>query len=1180
MEAARHGGRAPPGREPQLRIHLFGELAASRDGERLARPDLGSRKGRTLLKVLLLQPDEPVSTDRLRELLWPDGAPATAERTLASLVSRLRALLGPETIVGGRGHYRFQPQPHIEVDLHVAERLARQARAHLARDDAAPALLAARRGLELVGSGTLLADEPDVDWVTSARTAVTRLQRELRRAGWEAAFATDDPAGAGLLATAALEADPLDEEAARARMRAHHRGGETAAALQVYERLRAALAEELGVDPAAPTQDLHVALLRDDPASPEPPRTDTPRGAPPTPRPHTGDLVGRDEELGQLQRRWTTAIAGDPALVLVVGEAGIGKTRLVEELLPAVTDTGGAVLAAHCYGAERSLFLGPIVDVLATLAHRASPDRLAAMIEPWGGTLAQLVPELDALLGPFHYETGTPEVERRRAFEAVTSTLTRLADDRAFVLFLDDLHNAGAATLEFLHYLMRHLRGSPVLVVGTCRVEEGAVVQHELGDVADTLELGPLPEPAVEALVREAGADRFGRHILASTRGHTLSVVEMLHALADMDPEADPELAAAPVPDTLQVAVLQRLERAGAEVEELLRGAATLGNTFEVVVLSGLLELPVAETVRRCERAVRARLLVEHGERFAFPNELVQQIVYETTPRPIQIARHRRATELLADNPEAVANHANAADDHPLALSAFLEAASRAAQRYANRDAEELLGHAVASAEASDDPEGVAHARLDRAIVREALTDYAGALADLEAARELARTSGRADLEAHALRQLGGDVLVGLGRPTTDCLPYLETGLEVAWAAQLGQPEVDLEGRIAVIWTNRARFDRAAEAAEHALARARELDDPPALALALDAVKNVSAYTGDLSRLEAVIPELRQLLEDAEDPYLRRYLPWTLFEAGLAPFAHAEWDRAEASFGEAIELTQRSGHAWVSLFLAHRSWLHRQCGDLGRALIHARAAAEEELSAGHPWWQAFAATTLGWLLADIGEPAEAVTVLEAGRQAAERDGVETYLVRCVSHLALARWRAGQHELAVADADRADELLDGVRAPPGRAFLHGGHAYTAVARVRLANGELERARHLLDQLRGPAEAVGWRELVVTDRILRGRAHLLEGDFSSAKQRLAEGLTLAERAGLIPLAWEAHAALASIAEHAGDVASQQDHAGAGARYLEAMASSLDDEDRGNRLRREVVHRMTEPSGEPAA
>jgi len=201
------------------------------------------------------------------------------------------------------------------------------------------------------------------------------------------------------------------------------------------------------------------------------------------------------------------------------------------------------------------------------------------------------------------------------------------------------------------------------------------------------------------------------------TRGHTLFAVESLRAAA----EGGGDQAA--VPATLRDAVLGRVRRAGPEVETLLRAAVVAGNVVDLEVVAALLGQPVEATAALAERALAARLLVEDegGSGYGFANDLVREVLYQTSPRPTRVARHRRLAGLLADRPEAAAGHAAAAGDWAAAATAWKAAAARAAGSYANRDAQRLLDQAVAAAERAGDPSLEAGARLDRGRVRSPL---------------------------------------------------------------------------------------------------------------------------------------------------------------------------------------------------------------------------------------------------------------------------------------------------------------------------------------------------------------------------------------------------------------------------------------------------------------------------
>jgi DNA-binding SARP family transcriptional activator len=151
-----------------LRVRVLGPLAVAVDGREVPPHELASRKGRTLLKLLLARRGEVVPADVAAEVLWPGRPPADPEANLATLVSRLRSVLGPEVVAGGRGGWRFVAGPRVEVDLEEAGRLAAEAGARLAGQPAL-ALAATERALDLLGRGPFLSDEPDADWALPPR---------------------------------------------------------------------------------------------------------------------------------------------------------------------------------------------------------------------------------------------------------------------------------------------------------------------------------------------------------------------------------------------------------------------------------------------------------------------------------------------------------------------------------------------------------------------------------------------------------------------------------------------------------------------------------------------------------------------------------------------------------------------------------------------------------------------------------------------------------------------------------------------------------------------------------------------------------------------------------------------------------------------------------------------------
>ena len=913
------------GRHGNVRVQVLGVLAVAVDGREVPAHRLASRKGRTLLKLLLARRGAVVPAEVLVEALWGGRPPADPDANLATLVSRLRAVLGPDAIAGDRQGWRFVAGARVEVDLDEAERLAGEAEARLGGEPAL-ALAAAERALALGGRGPFLADEPDADWAMAARREAGRLAARARRLAWEAALAVGDPARALAHARAATAADPLDEPAWRAVMRANAAAGEPAAALAAYERLRQTLASELGTDPSPESQTLHLAVLRGAPGTEETEAaTSAARGLVPS----DPGFVGREVEFAELAAAWKEAVGGRPGVVLVLGEAGIGKTRLVGAVAELAGATGGLVVQARCYEAERSLFLQPVAEAVRAAALALPPGRVAAAAGDAAGTLAELVPDLRRLLDLPGYERAPAELQRRRSFEAVAAFVRGLAAQQPLLLAVDDLHLAGASTLELLHFLLRRLHGDRVLVLAGVRAEEGAEALAALADAGPVLELGPLPAAAVAELARRFGVADLAGPVLERARGHTLFTVESLRAAA----EGGRDRAA--VPASLRDAVQTRARRAGPEVETLLRAAVVVGAAFDLEVVAGLLDLPVEDAAGRAERALAARLLVEDdtGAGYRFANDLVREVLYATSPRPTRVTRHRRLAGMLADRPEAAAGHAAAAGDWAAAARAWMAAAANAAGSYANRDAERLLGQAVAAAAQAGDPSLEASARLDRGRVLVALGDYPAAFADQERALELAVEHGQDRLEAAALEQLGWTAYYDRDHQAASALsPQARELAERAVAAPRAGPT-------ALLLAARMRH------AEGDLAGARAAFDA-VLGEPDPATQTAGlAYLGLLLEHGDRFAEARQVLDRSLEacraaglfrPMLTSCFAATLACANLGDLRGA-LERLAVLERILADVEDRFYHARAA---TAGSWLWRELGELGRARDLADRAAE------------------------------------------------------------------------------------------------------------------------------------------------------------------------------------------------------------------------------------------------
>ena len=1103
---------------PQLELHLAGPFGVVRDGVRLADGGLRSRKARTLLKLLAVERARLVSVDRITEVLWVGGPPAEPAQHVATLVSRLRRVLGSDAIRGGRQGYQLAGAPAIMIDLDEAARLTGHAERELGT---APAVAgtAAERAVEILSPGTALAEEPYAAWAEPAREELRGLLRRARHALAEASQATGDADLAARVAADAMADDPFDEGAHRLFMSACAAAGERAKALETYARLSSRLAEELGTDPAPDTQDLYLAILRQQrpgdpglrdagPARPgaRPARSRDLAGRPRSVAASPG-LAGRDRELAELAGTWAKAVAGEPGVVLIVGEAGIGKTRLAEALAAEAASGGAMVMPARCYETERSLFLQPVVEALVPAVTGLPAVELRQLLRDDAPSFAALVPEAAAVLGSMSAERVPVDMQRRRTFHSVLGFLRELAARNPVLLVLDDLQYAGRSTIEFVHYLGRNAGRSRLLVAATVRAENDAETSAALTAVASRVEVGPLGAAAVRQLANTVGRAGLADRILRQTRGHTLFVVEVLRALAEGDNG---------LPESLRSAVQARVRRLGPDAEHLLRVAAVLGAAVDPATVASMADVPPAAALRHCELALRAGLLVAAGRDFEFANDLIREALYATTPEPTRLAYHQRAADRLTSQPESLARHAAACGDWLRAARALLSAADEAFRRFAVTDSAALATQALEAAERAGDLEVAARARVIRGRAHEGVAAVSAALADFSAGAAAARAAGDKRLEMLALRQLGGDAPVAHGLPTGYCESHLARGLRLAELLGDQAAAADLLARLAIIATNTLRFDHALDYGQRAVAAGRLAGDDQALAAGLDGLKTAHAYLGHVGPLAGVLDELEPLLRRQGDLFRLQH---AVFESAFVPLAAGDWDQAVAAMESAIQINQRSGYPhWAASYVAHLGWLARLRGRDDEALSLGRRAVRLSETNDHPWGGALACATLGATLLAAGNRAEAIELFERGHATAGHDGAQAYRLHCLAPLAEA---TGSPDI------RAEAwLLAGATLPAGDAWVLGYEAYLSIARAWLTAGQPEQARAVLAPLLAAVERVPWVTALAAALVVDGRALAGLGELAQARLTLNRGTALASNHGLAHVLREAGTAASRL------------------------------------------------------
>ena len=883
-----------------LRIALLGEQVIGDDsGAVLTR----SPRSVALVAFLAVHAGLPQPRRRIAGLFWPDSTDAQALTNLRRELHQLRRVLGdpPSLAVTGQDLcWRDTPSSRVDVrDFDVARRAALAAADPGAALAHANAALAAYHGELLPG----LAD----DWVLTARAELDRQCVEL--CDLVCRTPSGDPAAALAAARRRILLRPLEETGYRTLMALQAETGDRAGAVSTYHRCASVLESELGVVPAEPTRAaLRRLLARPDPEL----RRATAPG-----------LVGRATELARLGEAWRTAAAGRAGIVLVRGDAGVGKTRLVAELAGLARAEGAIVAAGQCFGTPGRLALAPVADWLRT----PGVQRATASLDPvWRAEVDRLVPATRAPTA------GHPAVEawqRLRFFEGLARALT--GGGRPVLLVLDNVQWCDQETCAFLTFCLGLRPDAPLLVAGTLR--DGDLDRDLTAWTARLREDGRLTElplrpfdAAATAGLAEAVAGRPlsepDRALLhAATGGYPLYVVEALRTNDSMPSGG------------LQAVLRARLDQPGAAAREVAGLAAAVGRDFTLELLPEASDLDADTVVDAVDELWRRRIVREFRGGYAFTHDLLRETAYQQVSPPRRWLLHRRLAQglelLHADDTDAVAAQLAeqyARGGHPdRAVAHYRRAAAVAAHTFAHAEAIRLLKEALALVRARpvsgnrDRAElavlealagplnahhGYSSPELQRTLERSlALAESCGdreatltALLELWSSRFVqGRTAHAHEVAERALALLGPGMSaeqsgsahfvvagssVSLGRPA-EALPHFALAAERTRGASswpIGtRPDVHSPAFAAHAHWLLGHDDAAVASSAEAVALARAIDDPYCLAIAL-------AYSGvthqmrhDRRALWTTVTELHALCDRYGFAYYRE---WALVLGG------------------------------------------------------------------------------------------------------------------------------------------------------------------------------------------------------------------------------------------------------------------------------------------------------------
>jgi DNA-binding SARP family transcriptional activator len=719
-------------------------------------------------------------------------------KTLRFHVSRLRAALAvagaPDAIVTRGGAYSLQTRGD-DVDAHAFARLVDAARRAC---DSAEALGLLRTALALWRGPALsdVADEP------FALPEATRLD-ELRTAAEDDALAAMLEGGEHHRVVAEAERlvglAPFRERRWELLITALYRAGRQAEALAAFQRLRQTLLDELGVDPSPPLRELERRILTQDdslaltvPPAPEDRLVELVIPLPPPfATPSLFPFAGRLSERDRLAARWKDSLGGERQVVLVSGEPGIGKTRLVTELARDVHADGAVVALGRCDGELPDAYL-PFAEAVRPLVDHLPDEVLAAHVEAAGAHLCRLAPNLSRRLsGIGEVTAGDAEDERLQLFDAVADLAQRVAARQPVLLVLEDLHWADPASLLLLRYLVRTVQATPFTVVATYRDTDLARTHPLAAWLADLrreahverIDLPGLTEAEVVALLegitgRTAtdGVHRLAGALQVETDGNPFFVGEvLLHlreagALHHTDGEWHGDAALIErigIPQGIREVVGRRLAALPGDAAEMLGLAAIFGAEVPLGALARLSERSpeslLAPLSVACTRSLLAEV-VGVVDRYRFTHDLVRQTLYEELPTSRRVRLHAAAAAALADDgaPAAVvAHHYSEAAGLGLVDEAIRWHRRAADEATAALAYEQAVAHLEAAVDADGlrdpvDAAGRAELFVELGTAMNRSVDNVTARGVFRDAIELAEAAGRDDLVVAACLEFGG----------------------------------------------------------------------------------------------------------------------------------------------------------------------------------------------------------------------------------------------------------------------------------------------------------------------------------------------------------------------------------------------------------------------------------------
>lgn len=860
-------------------------------------------------------------------------------------------------------------------------------------------------------------------------------------------------------------------------------------------------------------------------------------------------FVGRGKELALLTGLVDRLPAGAGHTVLIEGEPGIGKSRLLREAARHAQARAVPVLATKCYEIERAMPYQPVIDLVSRTLDRVSTTALGALAPVSLAELAALMPEIgERFAGLPQLSNDFPEARQARLSRAVGQLLEASTSGRPAVLMVDDIQWADAASAHVFHYLARLASSHPVLVIYAFR-DEDAGSDERLARLVESLcretdarrvPLARLEAADTERLVAaladaSPGAPGLAERLHRETEGNPFFLMSILQSLDEGGDGLEARASAVPglLPDAVRAAVRVRLAPVSGQSRQVLETAAVLGRHFDFDTLLEVTREPEEELLGAVEALVKRRLLREEPDSgvYDFSHDKIREVVYldlggarrRWLHRSVAEALERRSESEAHERDAQLAEHYERAHCWAKALRYLVLAGERSQALFAMRDALHWLDRAVALAEAHPqsldaDRRLAIHERRGAARVQAGQTQ--GAVADIRRVLDAARAGGDRGKTRDALLQLGmahrradayqeataclTEALVESRalndeRRAADTLYHLGT---VAWSTGRNDQAIGFHQQAVEICDRAGFVDLVAVQAYHGRGEAHFANAQPAAA--------IDCYSRSLALARGI----------GDKGYESENL-MMIGHACVGTKGLGDYPRAMANFEAALDIARAADLQWhlgpTLLGLDHARACTGRCGEAWSGM---RQTLDWLEGLGQARYQFIAYDFIGHLLLDLGLNELAVEQMERGLALGRDTGIMFWRAAIDAHLALARSRLGHRDVAAA----LQATLEQARLASERYLMV--RCLDALAEIALAAGDADHCLAHGDALLAIAEPNGLREIEAVARRWRGEAWLAKKACAQAQAELARAAALAQDIGRVRLQMDAHAALARL------------------------------------------------------